>query len=526
VYALGVVLFQLATGGLPYDLHGVSILEATSIVQERRPPKLERFSPALSKGERRELDTIIERAMAKQRDHRYSGVAELSADIRRFLNHEPIEARPLGRVYRLRKLTRKHRGIVIASSFAVLALIAGSVVSTIEAIRAMRMQRKAETKERLAVGVNDFYRDQILGRANPNRTMKSGPNTTLGEAVDLAALEVSTSFPDDPLLQAAVHESLGEAYAGMGRQSDAQREFQQALEVYKSQLGMEAPETSEVSFHLATSYRLDGKLAEAEPLYQIVLNIRERTLGPDAAETCVAMVGLATMYHDLSRWNAAIGLLEPAVGGMTNVLGGSDIDTIQARMYLASCYLATGKPEQAENLFRDSLTRLRATVGDEHPDTTNCMSSLGMLLSRAGKHDDALALIREAADINRRTLGADHPDSLSSLELEALALESKGDLNAALQIHEEGVELCRSSTLLTRGDYANTLSKLAGCLTKLQRYQEAEEALLEAYPITVEAFGPDHYRTRRAVNNLVKLYRSTGRPVQSREWESRLPAAQ
>ena len=120
VYSLGVVLFELLCNRLPYDIEGTAITHATRAIRERMPARPSSIDRVL----RGDVELIVLKALEKDRERRYASAAELALDLRRFLNHEPIEARPPSVGYQLRMFARRHRVLsasVVAASVAVVA---------------------------------------------------------------------------------------------------------------------------------------------------------------------------------------------------------------------------------------------------------------------------------------------------------------------------------------------------------------------------------------------------------------------
>lgn len=108
VYAIGVVLYRLLAGRPAFDLSGVAIAESARIVRDQEPTRLGVHEPGL----RGDLETIVAKAMAKDRDRRYDSAAALGEDLRRFLRDEPIAARPATAMYQVRKFARRNKPIV------------------------------------------------------------------------------------------------------------------------------------------------------------------------------------------------------------------------------------------------------------------------------------------------------------------------------------------------------------------------------------------------------------------------------
>jgi len=145
VYALGVVLFELLTGALPFSptelrsrglasvvrtLHEVEAPRASTVVHDAAAASRSTDSGHLRRRLRGDLDAIVQRCLQKEPDARYASVAELASDLRAHLAHEAISARRLGLVDTLRRLARRNRAMFVGSAVALLALVFGVVVAT------------------------------------------------------------------------------------------------------------------------------------------------------------------------------------------------------------------------------------------------------------------------------------------------------------------------------------------------------------------------------------------------------------
>jgi len=159
VYALGVLLYELLAHRLPYSLDGLPLPEAVRVIREQEPSRLGSLDGRL----RGDVETIVAKALAKDRARRYASAGELAADIRHFLSHEPIRARPPSALYQLRKFARRHKALVGAVLGIGLALAAGTVVSVLYAIRAGQNARAANENERRAL--YQTYRARLAAAA-------------------------------------------------------------------------------------------------------------------------------------------------------------------------------------------------------------------------------------------------------------------------------------------------------------------------------------------------------------------------
>jgi WD40 repeat protein/predicted Ser/Thr protein kinase len=146
VYALGVILFELAAHRRPYQLENRPLAETARLILEEDPPRLGSLNPEL----RGDVETIVAKALEKDRARRYPSAADLAADLRRWLAHEPILARPTSALYQLRKFARRHRGLVGGVLATGVALVLGLVGTILFAVAEARQRGQAEQNARQA----------------------------------------------------------------------------------------------------------------------------------------------------------------------------------------------------------------------------------------------------------------------------------------------------------------------------------------------------------------------------------------
>ncbi len=159
VYSLGVILFELLADRLPYNLENLPLPEVAHVIREREPSRLGSIHSVF----RGDVETIVGKALEKDRTRRYASAGELASDIRRHLNNEPIRARPPSALYHLRKFARRNKGLVggVAGVFA--ALLVGTIVSALFALRAWQNEQLANEKEREAT--HQTYRARLAAAA-------------------------------------------------------------------------------------------------------------------------------------------------------------------------------------------------------------------------------------------------------------------------------------------------------------------------------------------------------------------------
>ncbi|MGP8225451.1 MAG: serine/threonine protein kinase, partial [Terracidiphilus sp.] len=272
VYALGVILYELLAEKLPYPVSN-QVHEAVRTIREEDPIRLS----SVSRAYRGDVETIVAKALEKDKARRYASAADLTNDLRRYLADEPITARPASTIYQLRKFTRRHKTLVGATAAVFVVLVAGIIVSTREALRARRAEQTAQA-------VDDFLQNDLLAQASA--ASQSGPSTKpdpdlkVRTALDRAAARIGGKFAGRPEVEAAIRDTMGQTYEDLGLYAEAQEQVQQALDLYRRALGGNNPKTLKTMSLLGRIADYHGKYPEAEAVLSQALPIQRRILGP------------------------------------------------------------------------------------------------------------------------------------------------------------------------------------------------------------------------------------------------------
>ncbi len=155
VYTLGVILFELLAQRMPYQLDRLPAHEAARVIQEQEPSRL----GSMDTHYRGDVEIIVAKALEKVKSRRYASAGDLASDIRRYLRGEAILARPASALYQLRKFARRNKALVAGVSGIIAALLVGTVVSILFALRAAENARVANERERVAT--YESYRARI-----------------------------------------------------------------------------------------------------------------------------------------------------------------------------------------------------------------------------------------------------------------------------------------------------------------------------------------------------------------------------
>jgi len=492
VYALGVVLCELMSGQLPYDLLGRPLHEIVSTICHTPPRPLRALNAAVP----RDLELIGLRALEKEPSRRYESAAELAADVQRYLTNRPIAARPPSRAYQLRKLIQRH-----SLAFGLLALIfvltAGAAIAVSVQNVWLAAARDAAQREAYEYSrMNEF----IVGFLRAPSAWERGSRDTRVEEVLAAAAEgIEDEVARDPLVAATLLHTLGETYRALSLYDEAIDLLTRAIDLRTTHLGPVHPDTLQSVHELGEVHFEAGNLDAADARLSAVLAARQRTGGTsnEALAHSKNSMGLLRLRQgrldeseaalnaalalrreiaadlarraDADRWDrvtaenylaqtlnnlavlqrrraadygldtpqgaaaleTAATLYEESLRIRTEWLGSEHPDTAKMHNNFAKCLLDQGDLEGAELHQRRALEILEREPGPAHRITARARYNLAEVLARRGARQAAMDAVRQALSVQERLLPADHRDLRDSRALlEALASGMPGETSA------------------------------------------------------------------------------------------------
>ena len=566
VYAIGVVLYELLAGRMPYDVAGRQH-DAIAAILEEDPRPLS----AIDRRYRGDVDTIVAKALEKDRARRYASASALASDLRRHLASEPITARPASAGYQLQKFVRRHTSLVAAAAAVFAALTAGTIVSTSQALRArsaeraavaaenratherddavrernralaaegvaqqernravsaqdlaqaergraLEASRRATTEAAISQAVRDFLQSDLLAQTSAQQQAtpdsKPDPDLKVRTALDRAAARVPARFRDQPVVEASVRQTIGTAYEDLGLYEPAREQFERALQLRRNTLGAQNESTLDSLRRLAQNAMQLGKYPRAETLYLQAIDGLERRRGRSDAAVLEAQAQLVEVYLQQGRYKPAEALIVNTLATQRRVLGADHPSTLTSLSELGRAQIVQGKYIDAEATLRTLLAGLQRTRGPDHPETLSVATDLAQALERQVKYDQAEQFYTAALEGERRALGVDHPYTLTTANNLAVMYKTQGKYARAEPLYTAVVE---GRTRQLGGEHPDTLSGLnnLGALYVAQkRYAEAEPLLGRVLAARRRVLGAEHPNTLNTMVNLAQAYRGQGR---------------
>lgn len=490
IYALGLILYELLAGMPAHNLDRCAISEAARVIREHDPAPL----GSIERSFRGDIENIVAKAIDKDRQRRYQSAGEMAGDIQRFLDDQPISARPASRLYQIRKFARRNRALVIGISIAFLALSIGSVAATWQAFRAHREARRTEK-------INHFLR-RIFAAIDPQ---DFGREVRVVDVVKRAEEEIATTFGDEPLLEAVIRAEIGGVYLSLGAFAEAEPHCVAAFDIRRRHLGDFHPDTLASESQLGVLRSKQARYAEAEPLLRAANDRRKSVLGEDHPDTLATMSDLAVVLHAMGKLEEAETLCRAALPVQSRLLGPNHLQTLTTTANLASILQARGESSEAELLHHGAMNGLSERLGPTHPTTLLSAGNLARLLKDQKRYDEAEPLQRRVVEGLAERLGRQHPDTLIAQANLAMMLWRQNKLDEAEMLYRAA----RKDLAAVFGDehgYLMTVTtQLALVLEQQARYGEAADLLRTALEGSRRLLGEDHTRTQQVREHLDRV---------------------
>ena len=500
VYSLGVLLYQLLTGMVPFDLGNDGELDLVLRVQEELPPRpssKKRFPAHELRGD---IDAIVHKALAKNPDERYLSVADFKSDVLAVLEHRPVVARSVTNLYLMRKFVRRHWKPVLVAAAFIVTLMTAAVVSFME-----RQAAKVEAdlaEESLALIV------EVLSSVDPYAGQ--GKDTKIADVLADTGIKAA-QLNKQPRLQLTVYTTIAKVYLGLGDLELADQYMKKATLV--SEVLHRGKLVPSVKLLRGRVLHERGEYQAAKEIFQEVLD-HAPPISKDAFWGRLRLAQACRVLGEVEQAKAAYGICRDDA---VRLFGQRSTEELQALLGQASTERDLGNLEGALTLYQKVLISQKLMYGETHPHIAETHQNIGVVLLRSGEPETALKHFQAAQKVFKESIGNDHSRTIRvriNIQASLLRLERYKE---AVAFGRKTVGLLSSSVGETHKKTLRAKLSLALALKHLKQYEEAEALLIPAHTVQLERAGDHDPDTLMYAHNLGSLYLAMGKYGEAEE---------
>lgn len=511
VYSLGVVLYELISGRLPYDLEQAALHDALRVILVQEPAPLSSINRRL----RGDVEIIVQKALEKERHRRYRSAEALGSDIRRFLRDEPIIARPASPFYQLRKFARRNRTLVTSAALGVVLLTLGGGVSTWQAVRATRAERLADARRveadsaRALAERRQQLADSALREVDAERAIALREQQAAVASAQRATLEANksqavTSFLSDMLASA-------DPATTQGRDLRVRDLLDQASVRTRTDLATQPDIRAPIEATIGRTYFQLGAYDVARTHLDTAFALYRRTTGPAYGAVADVSADLGKIARASGDMAVAERRLVEALAAMRSQRAPTD-DAITATIAeLANVRYAQARFPDAEKLYREALRLTQTKRGSADALTGDRVLALGRFLSYTNRTAEGLAQIERATTVLTAARGARHPTVIAAMVNKADAQRVVNQADASEQTLRVALTSARAVFTTPHPLLADLLARLGDAIRERGNIVDADSLTTEALAVRIGALGEDHPDVQLSRTSLGRLRADQGR---------------
>lgn len=520
VYALGVILYEMLAGELPYKLDNQSLIGAARTINESQPKQLS----SINKLFRGDINTIVQKALEKDPGRRYESAAEMSSDIQRYLTDQPLFARPASKLYQIRKFAKRNKALVggVVATFGV--LLAGIATTTWQtfdarnqrgiaieqADKAIRLQKEAEDSAARATGISERMYKLIM-LSNP---AELGADVKVVDAMKVVAKSLDESPLSNALAEHALRNVFAAGFTGMGEMKAAEAQLLAAAKLADSSDSVHGASTY---VNLGSLQTKKGQFEEARKNLEKAIDIHREIEVPELAMakcwSSMATLNMLTQKYVEAEKNAreALAIYNRSLEGSVEDHGfAARQERCHVAIKLGGILDKQEKPAEAEKQLRLALEIAKADFGDTSARVGECLNMLAVIKSKEGKHKETAELFREALRVQEANFPEGHPH-LAHIQFNlGQTLRLAGEYDVAEFYLKKSIETFEAKMPLGHPMLRKARTMLADLFVSTEQFGKAENLFQVILSQNIDSFGRKDVRTTVSLIDVAKAHERKG----------------
>ena len=382
-------------------------------------------------------------------------------------------------------------------------------------------------------------RDPVAALALAEKAVGLG-GRNVSAALDTLALAYHRTGDDDKAVETQAEalavlppESAGDLRYGAtlvryllhrGDTAAADRFVRETVSTFRAALGEDNPRLAARLNQAGTSLTYAGHYRMAEVLVREALELNVRLLGEEHEQVAESLANLAVICHWRDEYEHSAQAYRRALAMRRRLLGDDHLLVVQTLESMGRTLHAGGDSLAAAPVLREAVEGYRRLNAEDVPAALDVKRDLACALTHLGSLDEAEPLIREALPKTRNLFGEEHWRTAIAMQILGWLLTEQGNADQAEPLIRKCVEVYRRLDIPEHLAWlpAQAESALGQCMSALQRFDEAEPLLLQAYDAIHTAKGDAYIVTRIALDRVIALYESWGKPEQAARWRAKL----
>lgn len=510
VYSLGMLLYYLLTGQLPYRINNNDLADATTLITSHNPPLASQNIKAETAINLREaslhhklhgeLDAILAKAIDKDPKRRYASALQLAEDLNRHLHHLPIMAKQDTVIYRAQKFIQRHVAGVIITVAVMGSLLLLSVLLFNRSVALQKSLIATQEEQQRVVQVTDFLID-IFKLSDPLKNQSEIVNVK--DLLDYSSDQLAHQFDQQPKTKAKLYETLGTVYLNMSDIEAAEHSLNMAQ---KMNIENTPLETLEVMLVQAELMQKKGLVKDALGLLKH-FEAQYKDLDLPVSTLLRLALSRGQLLYQSGQLDAASEVLTRAAAILLDESNENmhfKEEQLKADIHqlLGNVYWKKGNLDAVEINYQKSFDSNSLRLGLEHHATLKSLSALGVLAYSQGHYELAKTRFEKVLASRAIHLGESHYLTADAHNRLGATEYELGHLSAAETHYMQAMQAFAVSGLRESIKFTRVLNNLGLIKRQQTKYQQAEQLFQQALDIQTKLLGQGHPDLAAMLNNL------------------------